>query len=587
MSDIDFQPLALGRLNRQGGRLSSIDPRLSRTSYFDGRLLKAQDLTRDQIYLDERAREIGRLLGSGIAAGLTPALRDGFRLQVSPGLAVAPSGRVLELDRTLEVNLLDQGLIASLNAGRSRPFRAGLYAVAVQYAEVGTGAAEAYPADLASQRVLRVASFAEGVELTLVPLTTALPQGDDLTARAALVRSFMAVSGQLPELPDEAVGLGLLAFAAGRPAWLDLGLVRRPLRPSHTPGAFQDDLAAHYQELLADILESRQARGLPGGIVAAHVFRLLPPFGPLPKAAVDPVAGSHSFFPEGYEVAIAPVRASDLPAIIEESRRLPAMDLERDQDADVMVLVPLAEDDFATRARQLEAIPAAGGGPSRLPAVSPLLLRWRKPSPAFRLDTDAGVWGQIWQTVGPHDPVYVRRPPRAAETGVGAVVLARGFPLPPRTTGRPPATSTAVLNKRLEASRQAKALAEARVENLEQGQYLDRLAVGHLATLRQVPAGPARKAAERLASLLDAASGPGGPFEGRLAVAQILMLVPPELDTALWPTLLEVARQDRLAVLLETIRRRSPDATIPQLMARLDVSFGLSQETRDAWGRLG
>jgi hypothetical protein len=57
---INFQPFAPGTTGSDGNRLGSIDPRLSRTNYFDGQLLKASDLTRDQIYLDERLLELGQ-----------------------------------------------------------------------------------------------------------------------------------------------------------------------------------------------------------------------------------------------------------------------------------------------------------------------------------------------------------------------------------------------------------------------------------------------------------------------------------------------------------------------------------------------
>ncbi len=437
--NITFVPYAPGTSDSQGQRISSIDPRLSRTNYFDGRLLKASDLTRDQVYLDERALEIGQALGSGIVNGLDIALVEHYRLRVGPGLAIAPSGRVLQLaGRTLEVNLGNAALIASLNDGYYRRFKRGLYLVALQYAEVGADSAEAYPADLASARRFNFNSFAEGVELVLVPLAVPLSQTSEVAARAGLVAEFIGAgrAGQRPELSDEAVALGLLALEQGRPLWLDKGLVRRPLRQSGAPDALQTDLGTHYGELLETVLASRNDGGLSGGFAASRYFRLLPPQGRLPKACADPVNGAQSYFPEGYEVSIAPVRRDDLPAILAESARLAPMDLEKDADADILVLVPLSNSEFAWRARSLErgaSAPKDAFGLGRLLAIDRLALRLRPPPKPHAIDTDAEVWKGIWEAAREEDILFVRRPPRAAETNVSAVVLARGFDLPKPT----------------------------------------------------------------------------------------------------------------------------------------------------------
>ncbi|MBI5329329.1 MAG: methyltransferase type 11 [Betaproteobacteria bacterium] len=438
-ANITFQPFASGDQNAKGQRISSIDPRLSRTNYFDGRLLKASDLIRDQIYLDERALEIGQILGSGIARGLEVTLNHST-LSVSPGMAIAPSGRVLQLaDRSLEVNLGNSALIASLNAGAQRRFNRGLYLVALHYAEVGSDAAEAYPADLESKRQFQFNSFAEGVELVLVPLATPLNTGDALAARAGLVSAFMNGAPR-PELSEEAVALGLLAVQNGQPLWLDRGLVRRPLRPAGQPGGLQRDLAAHYQELLAEVLELRNEGGLSGGFAADQYFHVLPPVGRLPKSAADPERGAQTFFPRGYEVSIAPVRRDDLPALLEESMRLAPMDLKRDADADIMILVAVSDEDYAWRGRALMkgGVKSSADGLNSLLHIDGLALRLRATIPAgHALDTDATLWKSIWDTAEEGDVFYVRRPPRAAETNVSAVVLASGFALPDPLKDRP------------------------------------------------------------------------------------------------------------------------------------------------------
>ena len=136
MSDILFQPLGSPTPAGEGlDHLADIDPRLTRTHYFDGRLLTAEDLTRDQIYLDQRLRELGRVLGSGIMAGLELSF-DRFTglLTLQPGQALTPLGRVLELGTPLVVNLGDRALISTLNEGKYRSLNRALYAVVLRYA---------------------------------------------------------------------------------------------------------------------------------------------------------------------------------------------------------------------------------------------------------------------------------------------------------------------------------------------------------------------------------------------------------------------------------------------------------------------
>lgn len=439
MSTITFQPYQPGTLDADGKRIGSIDPRLTRTNYYDGQLLKASDLTRDQIYVDERLLELGQALGSGIAWGLETELVDEHTLRVQPGQAIAPSGRVLRLSKTsLEINLQDSALIASLNQGYYRRFQRGLYAVTLQFAEIIDGTAEAYPADLTTARRMQVSSYAEGVELTLVPLNLPLPRGDGMAVRAALAREFLA-GGQTLNLPtDEAIPLGLLAIDQARPLWLDLGLLRRPLRQPYAPDSLQRDVAGHYGELLTDVLAARQAGGLTGPFPAAQYFRILPPVGSIPKDCINPVTGSQTFFPQEYEVSIAPVRKEDLRNLQEESVRLPVMDLEKLKDADIMVLVPLEDQDFALRARQLE-LPAQAtpGVTGTLARLNSLALRIFPLPPVHKVDTDKDVWQSIWDAVKAEDLVYVRRPPRTAETNVSAIVLAQGFALPAKPAYTP------------------------------------------------------------------------------------------------------------------------------------------------------
>lgn len=468
MPTITFEPYAPGITATDGQRAGSIDPRLSRTNYYDGQLLKASDLTRDQIYLDERLLEMGQVLGSGIAQGLDLKLVDNHLLQVQPGIAITPSGRVLQLtDRVLEINLQDSGVIADLNQGLYRRFQRGLYAVALRYAEVVDGVSESYPSSLSS-RQWRVSSYAEGVELALLPLNLTLPRGDALAIRASLAQQIIGLGGVIDLPSDEAVALGLVAIDQARPLWLDLGLLRRPLRRQQLSNALQLNLATHYQELFAEVLAVRHETRRQEDFPALNYFRLLPPYGPLPKGAVDPVTGRQSYFPKDYDVSIAPVRRADLATLIAESALLAPMDLERDADADIMVLVPLSDPSFAMRARQLEQPQGQSTAAFRsLRQFSGLTLRFTPLAPVHKTDTDADVWREIWKEARQEELIYVRRPPRTAETNVSAVVLAQGFQLPALDQPMPMDTAELEqqLDEALETSEQVQAeLAQGKAE---------------------------------------------------------------------------------------------------------------------------
>ena len=185
-----FRPLPLPERRRRGPvSLPAVETRLTRTNYFDGRLLTAADLTRDQEYLDRRLRDVGRAGGHGVVEGLDVTL-DGSRLSVSAGVGVTPSGRVIVLERETErplvADLLDAGAIGAANGGRAPEFGDGLYAVVLGHLEVESGIAEAFPRDLGAERRPQIDRIADMLQLQLVPLPVAVPTGAELRARATL-----------------------------------------------------------------------------------------------------------------------------------------------------------------------------------------------------------------------------------------------------------------------------------------------------------------------------------------------------------------------------------------------------------------
>lgn len=450
---IGFQPFVSQELSQEGLRKTSLDPFLSRSNYFDGRLLKAADLTRDQQYLDQRLLQTGRVLGTGVVRDLYAELTANQQIVVSPGLAITGSGRVLESVNRLTIDLTDRATIAVINDPPLNYFNRGLYAVVLQYTEKGVGIAETYPEDIGKKIETRINSYEEGVQLVLVRLAEAYPTGSELTARAALAGRFLPQLQALADIRDDGVALGLLAIDQNIGQWLDRGLLYRPVGIQQHADGFQKLLAAHYEELLGDVLNARNWSSLNGAISASQYFQWLPPVGSLPKQAVNPQTGVQSYFPESFNVSIVPVRQEDLPVLEQEAMLQEVIDLRQDKELDIVILAPLSDEDFNFYARRLETPTAQVSDDTfslsarLLPSLLPLSLSSR----AIRriaIDTQSpNYWKQVWDRVGEGQIRYLRRPARIAENHVSTVVLARGFKLPDAL----PATATELqtLNQRL------------------------------------------------------------------------------------------------------------------------------------------
>jgi hypothetical protein len=562
MSDILFQPLGNPVASGEGlDHIADIDPRLTRTHYFDGRLLTAEDLTRDQLYLDQRLRELGRVLGSGVMGGLELSL-DRFTglLTLQPGQALTPAGRVLELGRPLQVNLGDRALIAELNDGNYRRFNRALYAVVLRYVDVGTDIAEVFPKDLGAKRGFQYALITESVQMGLVPLPVPLPKQSPLLIRSRLMREFLGNDRFGSLIPEDGVALGVLAIENDTPQWLDAELLRHPVQAEPDLGDLQADLKRQYEQLLTDILISRSN----GDFHAADYFSLIPPVGTVPKDAIDPMSGRQGYFPENYQVAIAPIRQSDVELIIAESLNLPPIDLSNGEPVDVVVLVPLTNLDYGHYAAQLER--NIDPTNRRLPRIDLLKLKLYPVRPVHSLDTDLHAWTNIWNRVGDTPPFYVRRPTRAAETAISGIVLAlgAGVPAPPVETDAPggsPADSGGLIQD-------------------ENALFLERISLRTLAELRPPRDSEANDAFDKLL---------GNFGEDALVVQQcasILMRIERLYDSLIWQTLLALADGRLLAEFLRGLRTADADAVTPRVVASLGRDLGLDANLLNQWARL-
>ncbi|HWV14426.1 MAG TPA: hypothetical protein VN030_03260 [Cellvibrio sp.] len=558
-SELFFQPIGTQIKVKDGlERVADVDPRLTRSYYFDSRLLTAEDLTRDQLYLDGRLREVGQALGYGILRGLETSLSDlDGVITVKVGAGVTRAGRVLELTRELSIDVGDRATLFELNNGKNSYLDRALYVVIVRYAEVGTDVAEAFPTDLGSDKNFQYDVISEGVQLALVRLPQPLGQQSPVSIRANLLREWLGDNTAGGAVPEDAVALAVLAVSNGRPQWLDAELLRQPLRSYNKPGDLQQDLARRYENIFQDLLVERAFS--TEDFAAADYFRLLPPVGSLPKSAINPVTGRQGYFPENFSIWIAPVRVSDIELLRAESMSLPPIDLNAGEPIDIIVLAPLSNALYGQFAQRLER-PTSATGIKLIPSQDLLRLRLYPQRPVHELDTDRNTWQDIWDRIGNGDLFYIRRPLRAAETRLSGIVLAQGVPVPtpPAVVVPTPADGGLLQN--------------------EDSVFLNRINLKQLAQLRPATAAEGEEALKNLVE------GLGSDAVATQLIANLLVKIERGFDEVTWQTLLAVAKAGTLEKFSQRLNdpefAKTPTA---QIVVKIAEDFSLPDNVIETW----
>ncbi|WP_332879748.1 hypothetical protein [Massilia sp. S19_KUP03_FR1] len=225
----------------------------ARTYFFNGRLLSAEDLRREQVLREAGQRGLARLLGCGIARGLGVAWSAGSsELTVSAGLGVTAAGDVIETgDFTLD-------LAAARLAGPAGGFAdcksafgdgaaaAGLYLLVLTPDSIADGRAPTLLGDVgACNRNVELPA----VRAHLVPLRA--PEGasaNDLRNRVAVALLAPATrklgwipASMAPTLAASDLPLAVLRLAlSAQVEWADPEAARRNLAPA--PDAAADAL---------------------------------------------------------------------------------------------------------------------------------------------------------------------------------------------------------------------------------------------------------------------------------------------------------------------------------------------------------
>ncbi len=355
-----LNPLLTGKLRLDGQiqpeqdqhRDLVLDKERERSHYFDGKLLKAQDLLRDQNYLDARLRQAGRAFGAGIVDGLEASLDDGW-VSVLPGTGVTPSGLVLELkDHTLRAPVNDAALRQALNKGRHGYLNSGLYLVLLSWhEETSDEIAEVYPRKASIQPQAQPDAYQQGVKLELMPLQKGVSVNDELQARAQLADEFLRYGVEYPGMPSDSLPLALIALRNNRPVWLDNTLVRRNYRDEREDFAARLRHRHQYNDLLEDLVRRRHAND---HFELNRYFSKVPAMGALPKSFVDPSNQSFNGFPDHYQLNLVPVRADDISFLMSQTEHLAPINLRSRKSENIQVLVPLSESDYESLIAALE-----------------------------------------------------------------------------------------------------------------------------------------------------------------------------------------------------------------------------------------
>jgi hypothetical protein len=389
----------VGRLRRSGVLVE--DGRRERPRWFDGRFLAARDLVREQQYFLTREADLGQAAGSGVAEGL--AVREGDEPQtlvIGAGHGITPSGELVRLPSDLTVRLADlpraEQFTAKFGLGRlpQPPLRSrtGLFVLALRPVEFTASPIGAYPTSITGQRAVEDSDVVEATAVVLVPWQDD-GATDALEARRGRAARAIFVEGLDRGLSANVLPVAMIALANNTLAWMDAPMVRREL------GADRGDLPAvsfapqglrlahllQHEGHLGDVVRTMNGRSF----AASAFFPALPPAGPLPPGTIDPNDFTQGYFPAGIDVEFSIIPEDELPALVEESLALPAIDLaaagETLESTSVLVLASVPRNEWRAVLGRLTTLVRAvrPAAPNLVAARRPLeiLQRLRLPRP--------------------------------------------------------------------------------------------------------------------------------------------------------------------------------------------------------------
>jgi len=402
-----------------------VDDRRRRPLYFDGRFLRAADLTRDQNYFLTRQADLGRVGGMGVVHGLQVTLVNATQIRIAPGHGVCPSGELVVIEQSAPLNIANIAEIQALDVvfglmpipREPARNRSGLYILALRPVEFSANPIASYPTTIQGPRSLQDGDIIEAAAVTLVPYHDegAVKEANLRRARAAY---NIFVRGSNPGMPANALPLAMLSLDHGTIQWIDTFSVRREVGTENgqvrgigfTNLAVREAHALQYDAHLQDVLKERRQANRGQRFVATEHFLALPAAGRMPSDTIDPADFTQIFFPTEMDVELSLVPSDELPAMLKDSFDLPPIDLTLTGDemnsTSVLVVIPvprakLRATEAVTGTIQRKLLPNAPGllakrsplqalqswkiarlpGGPKLPGPDPVVAAWRAAVP--------------------------------------------------------------------------------------------------------------------------------------------------------------------------------------------------------------
>ena len=342
-------------------------------------------------YFLARQMDLGRVAGFGVIDGLTVSVAsDRARtVTIEAGHGLTPSGSHVMLPERLDVDLAAVSETQLLDARfgissvpKAPPHnRSGLYIIAQRAVEYTDHPITAYPTHLDAPRAVHDGSVIQATAITLIPYPDAGGGSELGERRRHVVREIFLDEGRKGQ-PEQVLPLAMLAMERGVMRWLDMFLVRREIghreREVWGLGLSPRPLrAAHLRQYGAELEEIEARAGRVERVSAGDYFSVLPPAGPMPVTGISGDGFTHTFFPAEMDVELSMIPDDELPALIEDSLLLPALDLELSGDAQestsVMVLLPVPRHELRVLDAKLESRLRV------LPAARPDVIAKRRP----------------------------------------------------------------------------------------------------------------------------------------------------------------------------------------------------------------
>jgi len=344
------------------------DPRRSRPWYFDGRFLAARDLTRDQNYALVRQADLGQAGGTGVISGLEVELAtQPSTLKISEGVGISPSGEMLVLPQSVEVDLNDIPKIQRLDAAFGLHGQAstsprnlsGLFVLALRAVEYTANPQSSYPTTVTGKRTVEDGDIIEASLISLIPYNEAYVR-DELDSGRARVAREIFVQGSAGEGPVSALPLAMLALDNNTVEWIDTYMVRRDANGSLGWQVSLGGLSRSLREAHLQQYENRIQGLISGGkkdFAATDYFQALPPAGKMPSGIINTKYFTQSFFPPEVDVSLTVIPEDEIPAMLDDSLLLPPIDLTASPEVlegvSVLITVPVPRSQLRAKVSKL------------------------------------------------------------------------------------------------------------------------------------------------------------------------------------------------------------------------------------------